>query len=261
MHPDKLGLVARPVLVLNACEERLQIVLGSRDRLLLHQEWIVPGKAMSVLGPAVEQALDRLNLAPTDLAGVACVRGPGSFTGIRIVLSTALGFQAGCGVPLAGLNYLPLLARTAAPLLRGSLIVLTYARKGLAYAQAFALPSCEPLSELAVRQPAQAAEFAATLPSPRLCVGSALRRDPHLLELLSAQECEILPSMLDHPSAEPLLSAALEALYVAEPIEPLYVRASDAEDNLPELARQRGLTPEEAHRLLEELTRTPHTPR
>lgn len=261
MPPDNQGLGARPVLVLNACEERLQIVLGSRDRLLVQQEWIVPGKAMSVLGPAVEQALERLSLAPADLAGVACVRGPGSFTGIRIVLSTALGFQAGCGVPLAGLDYLPLLARTAAPLLRGSLIVLTYARKGLAYVQAFAMPSCEPLLDLTVCQPAQAAELIATLPAPRLCVGSALRRDPHLLELLSPPKCEILPPMLDHPSAEAVLSSALNALYTAEPIEPLYVRASDAEDNLPEFARQRGLTPDEAHRLLEELTKAPHTSR
>jgi tRNA threonylcarbamoyl adenosine modification protein YeaZ len=259
MHPNKQGLDARPVLVLNTCEERLQIVLGSSERLLLHQEWIVPSRTMGVLGPAVEQALKLLELAPTDLAGMACVRGPGSFTGIRIALSTALGFQAGCGVPLAGLDYLPLLARSAAPLRQGALTVLTYARKGLVYAQTFALPSCESLSDLAVLRPEQAAELIAALPPPRLCMGSALRRIPQLLELLNARECEILPSVLDHPSAEALLSTALEAPYAAEPVVPLYVRASDAEDNLPTFARQRGLTPEEARRLLEELTETPRS--
>ncbi len=261
MHPDSRGLGSRPILVLNTCEERLQITLGGRGGLLLHQEWIVPSGTMGILGPAVEQAFKLLDLTPADLAGLACVRGPGSFTGIRIALSTALGFQAGCGVPLAGLDYLPLLARSAAPLRRGSLTMLTYARKGLVYAQSFALPSCHSLSDLTVFDPEQAAAHIATLPSPRLCAGSALRRVPQLTELLDPQKCELLPSVLDRPSAEALLAAALEATYTAEPVAPLYVRASDAEDNLPTFARQRGLAPEEARRLLEELTETPRDSR
>lgn len=250
MPPSAPRTGDRPVLALNACEERLQIVLGGRDGLLLHQEWTAPGKAMSVLGPALEQGLERLGLAPADLAGVACVRGPGSFTGIRIVLSTALGLLAGRGVPMAGLDYLPLLARSAAPFAHGSLAVLTYARKGLAYAQTFSLPSGEPLTGLVVRRAEQLAELIQDMPAPALCLGSALRRDPLLLEELTAFGCSPLPPELDQPSAETLLAASLNAAYTAEPVPPLYVRASDAEENLPSIARQRGISTEEANRIL-----------
>lgn len=250
-HSGGTSCADRPVLALNACEDRLQIVLGNRGGLLLHQEWTVPGKAMAVLGAALEQGLELLGIAPADLAGIACVRGPGSFTGIRVALSMAYGLMAGCGAPLAGLDLLPLLARSAAPLHQGSLAVLTHARKGLAYVQTFALPSMEPLSDLSVCRTELAAEQAGPLPGPRLCLGSALRRDPLLPERLAGLGFITLPAELDHPSAEALLSAALDAPYAARPVEPLYVRASDAEDNLPTFAHQRGLTPEEARRILD----------
>jgi len=277
--PEPAGPDQRPVLVLNACEERLQIVLGRQGALLLHQEWAVPGRAMGVLGPALKQGLELLGIRPGDLAGVACVRGPGSFTGIRIVLSTALGLMDGCGVPLAGLDYLPLLARSAAPfaplasLGHGSLVVLTYARRGLSYVQGFDLPSREPLSELCVCRPEQAVELAASLPGPRFCLGSALRRDAGptgpagltglagLAELLTGKGCEILPPQLDHPTAWALLAAALEAPCAASAVEPLYVRPSDAEENLPEIARQRGMSPAEARRALSDAFADQHSPR
>ncbi len=53
-----------------------------------------------------------------------------------------------------------------------------------------------------------------------------------------------------------LLDAAVDAIYSETPINPVYVRATDAEDNLPAIAKKRGLDPEKAKKRLAELQKS-----
>jgi len=211
----------RPVLVLDACEETLQVLAGQdgpRPQVLWHERWQAQGRSMGLLGPALEHGLQRLGLAVADLGGIAVVRGPGSFTGLRIVLSTALGLSlGGGGVPLAGLDHLPLLAAGAAPFCPENcrtLAVLTYARRGLVYFQAFDPAAAAPLGGLRLlTEEAAAAELAALggRGLPVTAVGSALRR-PDMARALQdlAPRCRVLPQTLDEAGPSALLAAALE---------------------------------------------------
>lgn len=49
----------------------------------------------------IREVLEEAGLEMTGLGGVAVLRGPGSFTGVRIGLATVLGFHQALGLPVA----------------------------------------------------------------------------------------------------------------------------------------------------------------
>ncbi len=239
----------RLLLALEACETELSVVLacssGPETSVLAAVTESAVKRASETLAPRVAAVLGEAGLTPRDLSGLAVVRGPGSFTGIRVVLAFAAGLGAGLGLPQAGLDYLPLLA-AGAPVADGSLAVLTYARSALLYFQAFG-PDRTLLTALQVLAPDAALAAVAALPGPRTCLGSGLVRQPELAGALAGL-ARILPESANRPAPEVLAAAAARAAYALKPVPPLYVRPSDAEDNLAAFALARGLSPEDVRR-------------
>lgn len=240
-------------------EERLQLVLGQPGpdgvNLLASCQWTVPGKSIRFLMPGLKQTLDSLGLTMDAIGKIACIHGPGSFTGLRLVLAAAQGLAAGSGALLAGLDYLPLLASGPAPLLEERLHVLTYARRGLVYMQSFTTPALEEIFPLTSLPLEEAARCMRSQGNTACLMGSGLRKNPDFFADLAAlnPDYTLLPAQWDNPSPELLLKAAATASYSEGPIEPVYVRPTDAEDNLPHIARKLGLDPDEARRRLDEL--------
>jgi tRNA threonylcarbamoyl adenosine modification protein YeaZ len=201
---------------------------------------------MRLLPPAAQGCLQEAALTVRDLGRIVCVRGPGTFTGVRVSLAFGLGLGKGAGVPLAGLNYLPLLAQGVLPLLQGRVWILAYARRDLVYMQGFAAPGGEEVTEARCVQRSQAAARINQDPGPAYVLGSALRHDIDFWQQ-SLSQAQILDSIWDNPGPENLLRQAMTA---RAPAEPLYLRPSDAEANLARIAEQRGLSLEQARQLL-----------
>jgi len=71
------------------------------DHTLARQDQDAGGAHGLLLLPAIHQVLAQADLRLTDLDGLACSIGPGSFTGIRVGVATCLGLRASTGLPLA----------------------------------------------------------------------------------------------------------------------------------------------------------------
>jgi tRNA threonylcarbamoyladenosine biosynthesis protein TsaB len=72
----------------------------ARDGLVLASQQVRrPRRKGSALAVAIQRLLDAVNCAPTDLAAIAVVTGPGAFTGLRVGIATAQGLAAGLEIP------------------------------------------------------------------------------------------------------------------------------------------------------------------
>src|SRR5437773_12166637 len=67
------------------------------------------------LAPAIRDVLKHVGWAPTDVQLVAVTAGPGSFTGLRLGVTTAKTFAYAAGCEVLGVNTLEVIAGRAPP--------------------------------------------------------------------------------------------------------------------------------------------------
>ncbi len=106
---------------------------------VLQTEFILPvtGFHSEKIIPAVSKVLKESGVEGKDLSGIGVSLGPGSYTGLRIGLSTVLGLAAGWKVPVKGVSTLRVIA---ASLPEGPALACIKARKGEVFAGVFASP-------------------------------------------------------------------------------------------------------------------------
>ena len=261
-------------LVLNACEGELQIVLTDDERLVCAQCWNMVQRGTEILAPALRQIFELSGRRLANLRRIGCLRGPGSFTGIRLVLATAAALRRTTRAQLASLDYLQALATTCAKqeqLLYGRKIwVLTHARRNLVHCclhQCYG-PVIPCYAEEAVELVSPAEAFARIQACaerealPVFACGSGLARNRELEARLLAS-CGIrvrVRADIVSPSVEALMLLGRHGDYFPKDVEPLYVRPCDAVENLPSLAERMGMDAGEAvEELRDKLGRRPES--
>lgn len=98
-------------LIIDASAGAIGVAL-SQDAAVVHQK-VIPeahGHA-ALLMPMIEKLLADKNITIKDIDFIAVTTGPGSFTGVRVGLSAAIGFGIACDVPVYGLTGTEILAR------------------------------------------------------------------------------------------------------------------------------------------------------
>ncbi|HIT51355.1 MAG TPA: tRNA (adenosine(37)-N6)-threonylcarbamoyltransferase complex transferase subunit TsaD [Candidatus Aveggerthella excrementigallinarum] len=104
------------VLAFDTANEVIAIGVGELDeasrtvRPLAHEEVAAHRASNTQLVPRIDALLAREGIARGRIACVACGRGPGSFTGVRICMATAKGIASALDVPLWGVSSLDAIA-------------------------------------------------------------------------------------------------------------------------------------------------------
>ena len=124
------------ILAINTCLDCLDVVLATRNSTLsLHRE-IVKGRYKDVLS-LIRKLLSKAKLELKDLDFLGVCVGPGSFTGIRLGLSTMKALAYVINKPLIGFKSLDLLAWAARDKFENILCVIQDAKRNNIYSAVY----------------------------------------------------------------------------------------------------------------------------
>ena len=101
------------ILMIETSTECCSVALSDGDRILASRVDELPRRQSSMLAPYLAEVLQEAGLPASGLDAVAVSAGPGSYTGLRVGVSTAKGVCFGCGKPLIGVDTLRILALQA----------------------------------------------------------------------------------------------------------------------------------------------------
>ncbi len=105
------------LLGLNTCGSTASVALGvaTADNIKILSTASLAVRTYSArLIPEIAAMLESRHATLRDVEAIVVVNGPGSFTGIRVGLSTAKGLAEGAGIPLIAVSRLALLAGSSA---------------------------------------------------------------------------------------------------------------------------------------------------
>lgn len=98
------------LLALDTSTRSISLALHDGQALAAETTWRSQNHHTVELAPAIAEMLERAELAPDKLKGIAIALGPGSFTGLRIGLALAKGLALAQNLPLVGIPTLDILA-------------------------------------------------------------------------------------------------------------------------------------------------------
>jgi tRNA threonylcarbamoyladenosine biosynthesis protein TsaB len=173
-------------------------------------------EAATILG-AIEELLVEAGLSAQEIGAVLVVDGPGSFTGVRVGVSTALGLSEGLGVPIARISRLEVLAG-----LGGCEAAVLDAHRGEVYLRVAAGENAERLADVEA------------LKSAELAGRPVAVCNPAVAELVQAAVPDVKLVDCLEPTALDAVKIAWPRILAGEFAEPLtmdgnYLRRSDAE--------------------------------
>ncbi len=260
------------LLAINGTEETLQIVIAHREdeddpyTMLEEKRLIVPGRSVNFMIPSVRDSLNLFGCTAKDFSRVAITAGPGSFTGLRLTFAAAAGLVAGiCDEDkglISAMEYLPILARGAAQVSGLPVWTVTHSRRMQVYLQGFEPLADDEITPTPITPPLpvsvqEAAEVITSYKQEQAAlVGTGLVKNKSFFdEFLSGNaQLAAVPERLNTPDAKDIILAASYAEYGREIPIPMYLRGSDAEENLESITRKSGIPFEEARKRLAHIT-------
>lgn len=204
----------------------------SEGRSLQHSEKLMP---------TVLELCRNAGLETKDIDLLACTRGPGSFTGLRIGMAAFKGMAYAAGKPLVSVSTMEVLANCI-PCFDGVIVTVLDAKKQRWYLGAFEKNGTDKAKRIMPDTDGTEADLAGFLaPYSRILVTGpdAKAFAPHLATLLGeSKQIIIIDNTTGEARASALISCALDRYEVEGPDDigqgPVYLRKSDAEIALEE---------------------------
>ena len=205
------------------------------ERAIVARDHMCRRHANEELVNTLDEALSEAGLSMGDVDRFVAGRGPGSFTGVRIGISTAKGLALGANAPLFGASTLDACAWTAWKAgERGLVGVLADAMRGEVYPALYRIDEAGITRlferESVVKAAAALEEWRARADWAQIrLTGDGLVRYGKLLEADETERC--LARELWWPMGEGLLRSEPQGAGDPAGVLPVYTRLSDAEEN------------------------------
>lgn len=143
-----------------------------RDGVLVAEDFLNNGLTHSqTLAPMIDGLLKNAGVDPSALTQIVVTNGPGSFTGLRIGVATALGFAEARCIPCSGVSSL-MAAAYGALNVDGTVCAVMDARRGQLYAAMFHVKQST-LTRLTEDSAVDKGAFLSKIISPVLWTGDA----------------------------------------------------------------------------------------
>lgn len=101
------------VLAIDTSQKVCSVAVVEDGRTLKEMHTVTEKEHSQTLMPMIKELLESLKITLNDINLLACCKGPGSFTGIRVGLATANAFSDAKNIPIVGINSLEALAYSA----------------------------------------------------------------------------------------------------------------------------------------------------
>ena len=121
------------ILSLETSTKNFSLAVSCDQKILASRHFKLTKVLSSSIIPAIDGILKKSGLALKDLDGFAVGLGPGSFTSLRVGLSTVKGLSFVTGKPIVGISSLDVLAMNAPVEAGASICVIGDARRNLVY--------------------------------------------------------------------------------------------------------------------------------
>ena len=105
--------MSEKILMIETSTECCSVAVCDGSRIVASRIDETPRQQSAMLVPYIVEVLQEAGLRGEDLDAVAVSEGPGSYTGLRVGVSTAKGYCFGAGKPLLGIDTLQILAHQA----------------------------------------------------------------------------------------------------------------------------------------------------
>lgn len=194
----------------------------------LHSEFV---------NPAIERLLTQNQVTLKQIDIYACGKGPGSFTGVRVATNVARTFAYAFGKPIVAVDSMSLLAASLNTKMQNTTVVpILNAYKNMVYCAA--IKNGEFLFEPTAVKVTDLIQYCRDKAVTEFSIcGDGLKA---YAAFFAKSEFQNIPKMSEdyfYPKAENLMDLGLDFLNKHQTqdwklIEPLYIRASEAEENL-----------------------------
>jgi tRNA threonylcarbamoyladenosine biosynthesis protein TsaB len=182
----------------------------------------------------VDRVLRGAGLGLQDLDGIAVGLGPGSFTGLRVALSTAKGLAMALGIPLRGVPTLEALAHNV-PFWSGVVCPMVDARRGRVYGGLFRGGPGHGLGRVGEDGIRHVASWVGSMEGPVLFLGSGAAAHRQTIDAVLGGQARFAPPELMHPRGAVVARLGRDGLLEgrAEDLDslvPFYLKPLEAEE-------------------------------
>ena len=212
---------------------RTAAVAVLNDDIILYDSIINTGLNHSeVLMPSIDYALRQVRLKISDINLFACTLGPGSFTGLRIGVSTLKGLMLATGTPATGVSSLAAVALNPG-ITSKTICSMIDAGRGQVYVAYFKYDDKNILQQIGKEQAVNPQEIVNSTDKNTLIVGDGVIKYAGIINNIKSPEV-LIASDLQHnirASAAGILGRrkfAENDLLDASTLVPVYLRTADA---------------------------------